>query len=129
MILDTLVYLDNGDDAFTHCFRIKAISSGVESWSNEFCVIFQHLLNPPNAISPNGDEYNEYWVIDDVERYPNAKIVIFNRWGNEVYHSIGYNNDFKGERNGQPLPDGIYYYIIEPRIGTTIYKGYITIIK
>ena len=36
---------------------------------------------PYDAISPNGDGINDEWEILDIDRYPNAEIKIFNRWG------------------------------------------------
>ncbi|MBL4655026.1 MAG: gliding motility-associated C-terminal domain-containing protein, partial [Bacteroidia bacterium] len=129
MVLDTSVVLTDGYEGFIHCYRLKAKSGINESWSNELCVEFEHLLNPPTAISPNGDEYNETWTIHNIDLYPEARVMIFNRWGGEVYYSVGYDNNFDGTRAGQPLPDGTYYYVIDPQIGSKVYKGYITIIR
>ncbi len=71
--------------------------------------IINDSLTFPNIITPNGDGYNDKFVIKGLESgaYPNNKLVIFNRWGKKVYETINYNNDFDG--NG--LPDGVYYYI------------------
>ncbi|WP_028872086.1 T9SS C-terminal target domain-containing protein, partial [Psychroserpens burtonensis] len=83
-----------------------------------------------NEFSPNGDGVNDVFVIDCIENYPDNSIEIYNRWGNIVYETKGYRNDFDGTSNGRAvlgegdkLPVGTYYYVIdlgngsEPRVG------------
>jgi gliding motility-associated-like protein len=71
----------------------------------------------PNYITPNGDGKNDYFVLpaNFMKKYPNAKIVIYNRWGNIVWRSVGtYKNDWNGiHYDNDVLPDGVYYYVIE----------------
>jgi gliding motility-associated-like protein len=70
-----------------------------------------------NGFSPNGDGINDSWNIPILGKYPDNQVVIINRWGNEVWKGENYDNKyqvFKGEnRNGNELPDGTYYYIIQ----------------
>ncbi|HWY38061.1 MAG TPA: gliding motility-associated C-terminal domain-containing protein, partial [Bacteroidia bacterium] len=67
----------------------------------------------PNAISPNGDGKNDYWHLDFIKTfYPNALVEIFNRWGEKVFSSVGYNTVWDGTFNGHALPVASYYYII-----------------
>ena len=40
-----------------------------------------------------------------------SSIIIFNQWGAVVYKAFPYNNDWSGTYNGEPLPDGTYYYV------------------
>ncbi|WP_370012429.1 gliding motility-associated C-terminal domain-containing protein, partial [Winogradskyella sp.] len=83
-----------------------------------------------NEFSPNGDGVNETFVIDCLERFPNNKLEVYNRWGNIVYAKNGYLNDWDGTSNGRAvinqsdeLPVGTYYYVLdlgdgsEPRVG------------
>lgn len=43
-----------------------------------------------NYLSPNGDGVNDVWNLDGLlNRYPNAKAIIYNRWGNVVWRSTG----------------------------------------
>lgn len=62
----------------------------------------------PNVFTPNSDGYNDYFVIDGLENYPNTKVVIYNRWGRKVYESSNYQNDWDGDGSH----DGVYFYII-----------------
>ncbi|WP_242135528.1 T9SS type B sorting domain-containing protein, partial [Aestuariivivens marinum] len=83
-----------------------------------------------NEFSPNGDGDNDTFVIDCVERYPESKLEVYNRWGTKVYEVRGYQNDWDGTSNesliingSEKLPTGTYYYVLDlkdgskPRIG------------
>lgn len=75
-----------------------------------------------NAVSPNGDGHNDYFIIDGIEQCPNNTVEIYNRWGVKVFETKGYNttgNVFKGFSDGRTtvdrnakLPEGTYFYII-----------------
>lgn len=69
-------------------------------------------IDPVNAFTPNGDAYNDTWVIDNMDLYPNAELQIFNKWGNILYKTQGIYNPWNGVVNGQSLPSEVYYYII-----------------
>jgi len=88
------------------------------------------LLAPeiPNAFSPNGDGINDTWQISALNSYPNAKVEVFNRFGQSVYRSSGYNRPWDGRVNGKLLPPGTYYYLITPGNGRKPYKGTVTLI-
>ena len=79
----------------------------------DICVTITGPCFIPNAFSPNGDGQNDTYVIPCNEKYPNASIMIFDRWGMEVWSSSGhYLNNFDGHNNqGVALPDGTYYVI------------------
>jgi gliding motility-associated-like protein len=89
------------------------------------------LLAPevPNAFSPNGDGINDNWVIKYLESYPGATIDVYNRYGQPVFKSVGYDKPWNGLYNGNQLPIGTYYYIINPKNGRKIITGSVTIIK
>lgn len=66
----------------------------------------------PKGISPgNNDDKNDVW---DLTGYNVKKVEIFNRYGTKVYTKSNYTNEWKGQSdNGNQLPDGTYYYVIE----------------
>lgn len=76
-----------------------------------------------NAVSPNGDGYNDYFKIDNINRYPNNRVQIYNRWGALVFETINYDsngNVFIGISEGKgtinkndKLPTGTYYYVVK----------------
>ncbi len=88
-------------------------------------------IHPYSGFTPNGDEVNDYWVIDNAEAYPDLKVTVFNRWGEKVFQSKGYGGDkvFNGKRNGKDLPAGTYYYVIESGDGSNRKSGPLTIMR
>ena len=93
---------------------------------------FEEEVFVPESFSPNGDDTNEQFIIPGIEGYPGNSIIIFNRWGNEVYKSSGYDNSsivWDGTSNtalipGQ-LPAGTYYYVLELTSGSEAIRGYV----
>jgi len=83
----------------------------------------------PNAFSPNGDGINDKWEINNLKDYPNCIIEVYNRYGQPVYRSFGYNRPWDGTVDGKPLPVGTYYYIIDPKNGFSKKTGYVVIVK
>ena len=86
-----------------------------------------------NTITPDNDGQNDYWYIENIDYYEDNEIVIFNRWGDEIINFKGYNNSsvrWDGKnKDGNDLPDGVYYYIIDLNDDNNIepYKGWIYI--
>ena len=80
----------------------------------------------PTGFTPNGDGHNDYFIIKNIEEYGVNTLTIYNRWGNVVYEKQRYLNDWSGtNKNGEPLPDGTYFYTLTIKgIDKTI-KGYI----
>ncbi|WP_306349746.1 gliding motility-associated C-terminal domain-containing protein [Flavobacterium sp. '19STA2R22 D10 B1'] len=72
-----------------------------------------------NAVSPNGDGLNDYFHISGLESAPDNSLMIFNRWGNQVYETKGYGvngNWFRGIAEGKgekQLPSGTYFYVLK----------------
>jgi gliding motility-associated-like protein len=67
----------------------------------------------PQIITPNGDGANDHWFIPDIDYFKENTVVIYNRWGQEVFSSAPYSNDWQGQSNtGSPLPEGTYFYVI-----------------
>ncbi|PKV49780.1 gliding motility-associated-like protein [Aquimarina sp. MAR_2010_214] len=72
------------------------------------------------AVSPNGDGVNDTFIIQGIEQFSNNEVIIFNRWGVEVYRKKGYDNSWGGYSEGrttiaqdEQLPVGTYYYILK----------------
>jgi gliding motility-associated-like protein len=87
-------------------------------------------IDPVTAFTPNGDYYNDQWVIDNMELYPNAHLQIFNKWGNLVHEQNGIYEAWDGTMNEKPLPSEVYYWIINVNHPEReILKGNITIVR
>lgn len=87
------------------------------------------ILTIYDIITPNGDGFNDTWYIENILNYPNNNLSVFNRYGQPVYEKTGYVNDWDGTFNGDPLPDGAYYYVLELTDSGTIYKGALNIVR
>ena len=87
----------------------------------------------PEGFSPNHDGINDKFIV--IKPYDvTIDLEVYNRWGNTVYRSKDYKNDWDGKGTdnfiGQDLTDGGYYYIIKANNyngGTKIFNGYIII--
>ena len=66
----------------------------------------------PNGFSPNGDGINDTWQLDLMTEFPESVIEVYNRWGQQLFISVGDAQQFDGTYKGQELPVGTYYYII-----------------
>jgi hypothetical protein len=155
----------SGEDSFTYqiCNSIVSTTCGIarvtitvqDTTSNDPapftpCDDFDVFI--PNGFSPNDDIINDYFTVSLVcndgdtfapefaEKYPNAKVEIFNRWGNMVYQKENFGNIdrwgavlawWDGSSNsgwtvgGDKLPAGTYFYILyfndeekEPKAGS-----------
>jgi len=88
----------------------------------------------PSGFSPNEDGENDYLVIKGNEYYT-IKIQIINRWGNTVYESSDYQDDWNGKPNtgllidNNIVPEGTYFYIIDLNNNSKQIQGSITIKK
>ena len=75
--------------------------------------VIPYCVKALNAFSPNGDGINDKWVVTNGGNCTKKiSVLIFNRYGNKVFESENYNNDWNGTYKGKPLPDGTYYYTI-----------------
>jgi gliding motility-associated-like protein len=98
----------------------------------------------PTGFSPNDDGIQDKWRIKCLERYPDARIEIYNRWGNRVFEKDNFgNSDVHGESDAwwdgyssqkaafgdEKLPNGTYYYILFLNDGNKPLNGYLFLNK
>ncbi|GAA4331923.1 hypothetical protein GCM10023149_37970 [Mucilaginibacter gynuensis] len=83
----------------------------------------------PNTFTPNGDGINDVWQIRGLIAYEDAIVDIFNRYGQPIFHSIGYPTPWDGTFSGKGLPAATYYYVIDTRSGGPKLTGYVTILR
>ncbi|HTK20459.1 MAG TPA: cadherin-like beta sandwich domain-containing protein, partial [Mucilaginibacter sp.] len=82
-----------------------------------------------NLLTPNGDGRNDTWFVKNIDLFPNNTVTVFDHSGKVMYTKKGYNNDWDGNYNGQPLKEDTYYYVIDLGPGDRKIKGYITVLK
>lgn len=85
------------------------------------------LLDAKNVITANNDGFNDTWIIDGINYFPKISVQVYNIYGNLVYESEHYQNDWKGDFKGKMLPNGTYLYVIKIEDIKEILKGNLTI--
>ena len=58
----------------------------------------------PEAFSPNHDGLNDTWAAVGLEKYPEAEVEIYSRWGERVFVGRGSAAAWDGTLDGTPLP-------------------------
>lgn len=121
----------------TNAFPTETTAFSAESYIGECVltdtvyVIVGEAIEFYNAISPNGDNINDTWEILGIQKFPRAEVNIYDRWGQNIFRSIGYASPWDGSNRGKKLPTGSYYYVIElnsPVVYIEPYTGFISII-
>lgn len=109
-------------------YHLAVDSAGCLGFDSVYVVVG---VKPYDAITPNGDGFNDVWNVLDIASYPNAIVQIFNRWGVIVHETAG-GQDYQawdGTLDGKELPVGTYYYIIDLKTDDEPQTGPITIIR
>lgn len=94
------------------CLTVKSTQDCQAKFCKEVRVVFDRITIY-NIITPNGDGYNDVFIIENIDKMVESHLVIFNRWGKKIFEASPYNNDWDG--NG--AADGAYFYILK-------YKSY-----
>lgn len=121
----TTLFTVIGTDATSGCSATDTVTVFVNE--NGSCDIVFY-----NGFTPNGDNQNDFWFIDGISIDKKNEVSIFNRWGDKVWDTVGYDNtnnkwDGRSNKGGKPLPDGTYFYIV--RFKGEIHKGYVELTR
>ena len=85
------------------------------------------------VITPDGNGSNDNFIVFCIDELVDNHLEVYNRWGQLVFETDNYNNDWEGvTNNGDPLAPGPYYYILEyngPAGERLQYRGSMTIIR
>nr|WP_294858484.1 gliding motility-associated C-terminal domain-containing protein [uncultured Fluviicola sp.] len=86
---------------------VETFDGCIDSITKDFQIIGEIVI--PNIVTANGDHTNDEFYITNLK--PNSKLIIQNRWGNLVFESDNYKNDWGGiDITGEKLVDGVYFY-------------------
>lgn len=88
-------------------------------------------INATNVMTINNDGQNDNFIVEGVEFWPNTMVKVYNRFGNLVFESDSYNNDWNGSLNesNRMISSGTYYYLIQRSIDQEAQSGFITVIR
>jgi gliding motility-associated-like protein len=85
----------------------------------------------PQLVTPNGDGHNDVWNIPGIDKFPEATVELYNRWGTLIFKASPYLNNWDGYSaavttvgNGR-LPAGTYFYVIQLTKNSKAITGYI----
>jgi gliding motility-associated-like protein len=96
------------------------------------CQLTGECFTASSIITPNGDGYNDLFVINCATDNP-SDLSVFDRWGRLVFSEANYNNTFNGEDNNNvKLIEGSYIWVLtvnKPQGGKEVYKGTFTILR
>jgi gliding motility-associated-like protein len=80
-------------------------------------------LSPPNVITTNLDQTNEFFIVKNLEDFDEVSLLVVNRWGNVVYENNSYKNEWSGlDQSGKPLSEGVYFYVIKTTDDRYVYN-------
>ena len=109
-----------GDDYMNMVELVSSDPVDINAANNEAQITINPIcLLVYNEFTPNNDGSNDVFRIDCIENYPNNKLEVYNRYGDLVYETRGYQNDWDGTANkgaiftNKPLPVGTYYYVLK----------------
>ncbi|MBA3900316.1 MAG: gliding motility-associated C-terminal domain-containing protein, partial [Bacteroidetes bacterium] len=86
----------------------------------------------PNVFTPNGDGLNDFFQIKGITGITDNHLMVFNRWGNEVFSQENYSNTWTGiNKNGNQLVDGTYFIIFKIKLNNEdqIFKTFVQILR
>jgi gliding motility-associated-like protein len=81
----------------------------------------------PSGFTPNNDGIHDEWSIYGLYNFPNCKISVYNRWGQNVFYSEGYSVAWDGKSEGVDMPIATYYYVLELGESGKVFNGTVTI--
>lgn len=115
-------------------YRASVTLGECVSQSNQVVLVVDTCPPPPpimipNAITPNGDNENDEWVIQGLSEYEGYFMRVFNRWGNVVFESYPPYTSWEGQMNGKDLPVATYYYVLDLFDTGEQLSGHVSIIR
>ncbi len=116
----SFTYTGPGDYLVT---LVVTTAAGCSDTTSQLYVVFPPDLRIPNVFTPNGDNVNDTYSIENL-RYYGHELRIYSRWGTLVHES----SDASREWRASEQPDGTYYYVLTLQDGREL-AGHITVLR
>lgn len=95
------------ETSYSMTLVVETVDGCIDSITKTFQILGE--IRIPNIVTANGDHTNDEFYITNLK--PNSRLIIQNRWGNVVFESDNYKNDWGGiDITGEKLTDGVYFY-------------------
>ncbi|MCQ2234301.1 MAG: T9SS type B sorting domain-containing protein [Paludibacteraceae bacterium] len=88
-------------------------------------------IKVPSIITPDGDGDNDYFAVENLDKYPDAVVRIYDRWGKKIVEydgGAGYEG-WDGTYNGKPMPSTDYWYDIWVEELRKSFTGHFTLLR
>ena len=99
---------------------------------NNYCIdqmqtFLDASVGIPSFFTPNGDGFNDTWIITGLYMYPDANVSVYDRFGKQVFSSKGAVCEWDGLYGGYKLPSDSYWYVVYLGSDFPALKGSVTI--
>lgn len=71
------------------------------------------IIDYPRFFTPNSDNFNDFWQVDDIETFDDATFYIFDRYGKLLKTFNKNSQGWDGMYNGNPMPSSDYWFLLE----------------
>lgn len=106
---------------------LSASNCGIDT-NSIFIRVYQNITIP-NTFTPNNDSNNDTWQIDALVTYPTCSMLVFNRYGQQIFKSTGYAKPWDGTYEGKPVPAGAYYYVLDLKDNKPVISGCVMVVR
>jgi gliding motility-associated-like protein len=100
-----------------------SVSQGLCTVTDSVTIKVERKILIPNLITPGDDGLNDQFKINGLCK--NSPLEIYNTWGELVFKTDNYQNDW----NGETAPAQIYYYIFTESCTGKCYRGWLQVFK
>lgn len=86
--------------------------------SNELGIhVYDYIFFMPNSFYPGSQQGNNIFKPVTTAAYiPGFEMIVYSKWGDQVFKSNNLQLGWDGKINGQPAPQGVYVYVINYEI-------------
>lgn len=116
-------------EVFRSWLAVDACGNGARARQRIRFAAERPTLRVLTGFSPNGDGRNDAFTIENVGAYPGTAVRIYNRWGLRVFAADDYDNSWRGTYEAKDLPDGTYYYVLDPAEGAPPQAGFVQLYR
>lgn len=87
----------------------------------------------PSAFSPNADNRNEFFrAYGEGVDWSTYQMTVFNRWGQEIFHTNNVENPWDGSYKGKQVPNDTYVWtvtVFDLKGNAHVYRGHVTVVR
>ena len=131
------LYLDNPANPTPLCspadsqtYAVRAETTAGCSATATVTVQVYDRLYIPTAFSPNGDQQNDVWKVENIDTFPDCEVLVYSRWGQLVYRCVGQTAEpWDGTYQQTPVAAGVYTYLIRTEPNQPALRGSITVLR